>query len=35
MTQAIVVDLAKAPWKTMKGKNGVTYRTQMGLMESA
>jgi len=31
MIQEIVVDLAKAPWKTMQGKNGVTYRTQMGL----
>jgi len=31
MTQEIVIDLAKVPWETMKGKNGVTYRTQMGL----
>jgi len=31
MTQEIVVDLAKVPWDSMKGKNGVTYLTQMGL----
>ncbi|MBI3801996.1 MAG: hypothetical protein HY268_34135, partial [Deltaproteobacteria bacterium] len=31
MTQEIVVDLAKVPWDSMQGKNGVTYRTQMGL----
>jgi len=31
MTQEIVVDLSQVPWETIAGKNGVTYRTQMGL----
>jgi hypothetical protein len=31
MTQEIMVDLAKVPWEPIKGKNGVTYMTQMGL----
>lgn len=31
MTQEIVANLAKIPWKTIEGKHGVMYMTQMGL----
>ncbi len=31
MAQGIVIDLAKAPWETTPGKNGVTYLTPLGL----